>query len=512
VTPPAPDTLSGPAFGPPPPRPAMRNDRLFPPLLLGAALVGFAAAVLLRQPLLVIEFPVVAAIAVACVVRPAAAVVGVVFLSGAIGSLEAFTPLSVTHFVHLLLVVLWLGVIGLYLSGRALRLPRLWLPLVPLVAYVALTAFEIPFTQPIKLGLDSFRAVAWYMAAVPLIALAPWRRATHLRIARGFVAVAVIIGAYCMVRWLVGPAASETAVARVAQPGLPPSVTARFFGSFESANELAAWGASLIPFCFALALVWRGRWRLACMAATASLALAVVASSVRTGTVAAVAGILVTLLLFYLSRASRTRLATGVWATALVAVIGIGSYSLAVEGSSEQVSRFSNILHPAQDKGYSDRVMRWQAAIRDMNHNPWGHGLGTAGGVAAEENPFGPVVTPYLDSSYLKVGLEQGYAVMVLYALAMLVLLVGLARGSLGVGDPEQAALIIGGAGTLTALMVLFYAGLYSQGTPVVASWLIVGLGAAQLTLRPERSAQPWPRRVPGLPGSGPPRREPAPG
>jgi hypothetical protein len=127
-----------------------------------------------------------------------------------------------------------------------------------------------------------------------------------------------------------------------------------------------------------------------------------------------------------------------------------------------------------------------------MEKEPWGHGLGTAGGAAerieAGIEESGPIASSNLDSSYMKVGIEQRFAVMVLFALGTIGLLLGMGGRVVRMRDRERAALMLGGAGALAALIVLFYAGLYGEGLPVVAAWLLVGLGVAQATVRPLRS------------------------
>jgi hypothetical protein len=458
--------------------------------VIGAAIAAVAAAVLLavalQNAIAVVAVPGAIAAGVLAARRPVWMTMAVFLLSGLVGTLTAFTPIPVTGFVDFLLLGLWLGVVGTYLTGHAERRPWLWPALIAPGLYLGITAFEVLLTDPISLGLQGFRAASWYMAAFLLVALAPWSERTHQRIARGVVLVGVLVGAYCTFRWLVGPAAKETLAARNAQPGIPPEVQARFFGSFLSANQLAGWTAAMIPFCLALAISWRGRWRLLAAIAIPLLALPMLASTIRTGALAAAAGIAVVLLLALLLRGARGRLAAALVALLAVGVVGAGAYDLTIAGSGKQSTRFANLLSPEQDLAYTLRQQRWSQAWSDIQDNPWGHGLGTSGG-AAGKNPSGPVITPYIDSSYLVVGLQQGLMIMLLYVFALVALAIALARRASLIPDAGRSFLAIGACGTLVALLVLFYAGTYSEGAYIAGAWVIVGLGVAQVTVRTPR-------------------------
>jgi hypothetical protein len=429
--------------------------------------------------------------------RPVAITLTVFVLSGLVGTLTAFTPIPVSGLIDFLLLGLWLGVVGTYLTGRAERRAWLWPALIAPGLYLGITAFEVLLTHPVSLGLQAFRAASWYMAAFVLVALAPWSERTHTRIARGIALIGVAVGAYCTLRWITGPSAKETLAARHAQPGIPPAVQARFFGSFLSANQLAGWTATMIPFCLALAVSWRGRWRLVAAAAIPLLAIPMLASTIRTGALAVAAGVLVVLILALFLQRARGRLAAALVALLAVGILGAGAYDLTIGGSGKQSTRFANILSPEHDLAYTLRQERWSQAWDDIQDNPWGHGLGTSGGASAK-NPNGPVITPYIDSSYLVVGLQQGLMIMLLYIFALAALLIALARRASLIPDSGRAFLAIGACGTLVAMLVLFYAGIYSEGAYIAGAWVIVGLGVAQVTVRTPRQASAQTPVAPG--------------
>jgi O-antigen ligase len=217
------------------------------------------------------------------------------------------------------------------------------------------------------------------------------------------------------------------------------------------------------------------------------------ASTIRTGALAAGAGVLVVIAVALASRAARGRIAAALVALLAACIIGAGAYDLTVAGSGEQSTRFANILSPGQDVAYTKREERWSEIWKAIQDHPWGHGLGTSGAAAAN-NPSGPLITPFVDSSYLVVGLQQGLMIMLLYVLALVSLLVALARRASLISEPGRGFLAIAACGTLTAMLVLFYAGIYSEGAYISGAWLIVGLGVAQVTVRtrrPEAATQP---------------------
>lgn len=452
-----------------------------PLALLG--LVGLlAAAMLTSQPKIAVAIPAAAVGAIACALRPSAAVVTVFLLTGATNAIPSLTPIPGNMLADFLLLGLWLGVIATYLAGRAERSFWLWPGLLAPIIYLGLTAAEALMVDPISYGATAFRASAWYLSAVVLVAAAPWSREVHRRIARGIVVVSALVGLYCLYRWLGEPSLAERAAARAAQPGLAPSVQERFFGAWLSANQLAGWTATAIPFLLVLGLSWHGRWRMLALGAIVPLAIALLESDVRTGIVAVALGSIVVLALYLVTPAFGGRLAAGVAGIAIAVAIGAAGYGLTVGDSPERAERYSAILDPSDDKAFSDRERTWANALDDMAENPWGHGLGTAGGVAVT-NQRASVVSNILDSSYIKVGLEQGFLIMVLFIGGLVLLLFALALRATRSTDRQSAALMIGGCGALAAMLALFYTGLYGEGLPIVAGWLIVGLGVSQVTI-----------------------------
>jgi hypothetical protein len=475
-----------------PPAPGGNRDpvRTLVPGLAFAVLVLLTAAILTSQPRVAIAVPAAAVGALACARLPTAAVLTVFTLAGATNAIPTLTPIPSSLLADYLLLGLWLGVALVYLSGHAKRSFWLWPPLIASALYLVLTLVQALMVTPVDYGVKAFGAAAWSMAAVLMVAAAPWSAETHRRMARGIVVVAVAVGGYCLLLFLTAPSASETAAARAAQIGLPPSVQERFFGSFLTANELAAWTATVIPFLLAFALAARGRWRALALLAIVPLGIALFDSDVRTGILAVAVGLVVVLALYLATPAFGRRLAAGLAGVAVVGAIGVAGYAITIEDSPERAERFGAILSPGDDKAFSDRRETWDDALAAMSDEPWGYGLGTVGGVTAS-NGRASVVSDILDSSYLKVGLEQGFLVMVFFIGGLLLLLGGLAVRVTRVSDRQSAMLMISACGALASALVLFYAGLYSEGMPILAAWLIVGLGVSQVTIHGAGALRP---------------------
>jgi O-Antigen ligase len=464
------------------------------PLGLGiAAAAGVVAAILAASPLLALAVPFLAAGAFVAGRFPALAVTGAVFVVSIIGTITTYaSSIPPQGLTDVILICLWIAVLwNLLTRGREHRVV-LWPGLMFPIAYVVLTLVAVLLADRVDDGFESFRLSAWYVLAVPLLAFAPWGDETFRRIARGIVIVAVVVGAFCLFRYAGGSTESETVAARAAQPSLPFSTPLRFFGSMLSAQELAGWAAVLLPFALSMLLLWRRWWRLAAFAAVGLLAFALLASDVRTGVAAAAAGMAVSAALFLIARAfpSGVRLGTGLVTIVAVLAVGTVGYVTTVASSPETIERFEGLLDPGDDRNFQVRQERWEAAWDEILEEPLGHGLGTTGAVAQRGDvlPVGPSV---LDSSYLKVGIEQGLAVMIFYAASMLILMLSLAYRAITTPQPWHASLAIGAVGTLTAMTVLFYGSLYAElPAVVVPGWVIVGLGAAAFTTYPVGNRQ----------------------
>lgn len=308
-----------------------------------------------------------------------------------------------------------------------------------------------------------------------------------MRMARGVVAVALVVGGYAVFRYLVGPAAAEQELAFL-RTGNPDFV--EFIGSFTSNKELAVWCSQVIPFCLALGLLLRGRWQIAALMSCALLGFALLAANTRLQLVGAIPGIALVIALHQAARGlPRLRIGTTAVATIGVIAAGVIGFGLATGFSEESTDKYGGLFEPREEPSFQARLHTWDTVLDDIDERPAGTGFGTVGAVNRRFGEFSSVTDQSLDSSYLKVGLEQGFAVMAFFVAGMLALLVGLSRRAILIRRPESAAVAIGAVGTLTALLTMAAANQSIDGFTVLAAWVIVGLGAAQFSRRSEARA-----------------------
>ena len=451
-------------------------------LLLGALVVGPVLAV---QPLLALAVPALAVGAIASFRFPAASVFALFVLTGSYGTVDAFTSFPVGEFVDVILASLWLGAVWHLLTHPRERPVRLLPGVVAVAVYLFITVVGILTADTLTIGLHSFRASAWYVMAFLLVAYGPWSPEQRRRINQGLLVVIAAVSGYAVLRLVIGPAGPERDLAEV-------STYTNFIdvqdddiglvGSLTSRHELSAWLAVAIPFALALSLSLRRWWRVLAVLATATCTVALLGTEVRIALVASVAAILVILAL-QLSARGFGGSQLGIAATALVALVvgGALAFSVVVGESGRGVNRYAAVFSPSEDVAYQQRLDKWRVAVRDTNRHPFGHGAGTAGRVQQQYGRFVNIGTFDVDSSYLKIAYEQGWVVMGLFCVAMILLLVGLARGAALIGVRERAGPAIGATGALVALLVLFGGGVYIEGLPALTGWLIVGAGLGQV-------------------------------
>jgi hypothetical protein len=470
-------------------------------VLAGGGLVGLVLASV--SILALVAAPLGLALGFAFARRPVPLVAAIVVLTSAYGTLEAFTPAPAARLIDGAMATLWIAVAFGYLRLGASRPLRPVPGLLLLMAYVAIGAVGVITATNFSAALESFHLTGWHMLVVAAVGLAPWSAVTFERMAKAIVFVGLVVGAYCTYRHFTGSAPAEVTVANAAHPEIPFRAV-RFFGSFPSAQELASWAATILPFCVALGLAWRGRWRLVAGLACPVLLIPLLAADVRTGIVAAAAGSGIALVLYLGARAFPTGIRLGTGLIALIALIAIGGsgYALTVAGSPTEEERIAGILDPSNDVNFQARSARWGQAWHEIERQPFGYGLGSTGAGLSHNTSFAtfgngvPATARFIDNSYLKVGIEQGLFVMILFGGVILVLLVSLAWSAITTDSRGGAALCIAAAATLVSLAILFFGSTYVESTSIVPAWIAVGLGVAQLAAVPalsRRSVSPAP-------------------
>jgi O-antigen ligase len=213
--------------------------------------------------------------------------------------------------------------------------------------------------------------------------------------------------------------------------------------------------------------------------------------------VAVVAGTLLVVVAHAWCRAASPMRVVVTVAALLVAVAaGVAGFALTQGGDPDAQARYGELLHPGSSASLQERRSRWGEAWRGVRETPLGAGLGTAGNVRQALAGDAYDVRGRIDSSYVKVALEQG-VVLVLLLAALATLLVELVLRGTASPDPWRAAAALGGAGALVAMLVLMYAGVYAETTPAYTGWLLTGLGAGALLSGGAPVPRPAPRPAP---------------
>jgi hypothetical protein len=432
-----------------------------------------------------LAIPAVAVTAVLVRRWPAATLFVVVLFSASYGSLQAFWQFPVEKAVALLLGALWIvSLVGLLFRGSRKFRPSVALTL--LFAYLLVTAIMVPLASDRTVAELGFKDSAWFTMIVLLVAYAGWDGETHQRIAKGILVVATAAAVYALYRVIVGPAVQEyrqmaQTVFNFSNGKLKPG------GSFGSGQSLGTWMSAVVPFTFACALGMRGPWRVLAAAATGLCTVAALESQLRVGLVGIVVGLVLVLVLYQTARAfPGARIGT----TAVAAVLGVALVGggLALSGGHPTHS-YTALLHPGSDPSVKERQYKWTQALQDLDTHPFGYGVGSAS--FAEQvagKTFFLAGDTNIDNGFLRVALEQGLTIMVLFAAALLAVMLALIRGSIRLPDRREAAIAIGAAGTLASFVVVMMAEDATYSLRSVATWLIVGLGMA-IVLTPRRSA-----------------------
>jgi hypothetical protein len=126
-----------------------------------------------------------------------------------------------------------------------------------------------------------------------------------------------------------------------------------------------------------------------------------------------------------------------------------------------------------------ERLVKWETILSDSDDRPFGKGLGASGAAEQKYARFTTAASFDPDSTYVKVAYDQGLFVLLLFAGALLTLVLGLAARAVTAPTPLGATLAVGACGTLVAFSVALGAGVYFEGLGALAPWLIVGLAYA---------------------------------
>lgn len=477
----------------------LATRRAYPGELWG--LVGFAVAtgvalvivpIALDRPEEALAVPLFFLAAAAAVRAPAAATVTAFAITGTTGVIISYVggdPLLLIDFTlgALIAGTIWRAVT----QGRSRQL-SITVGMLLLGLWIAITGVQALLSSDLGPAARAFHTSAYFALPVPLIALAGWRRETYVRIARGFLVVALFVGGYSVIQFLLGPTETERESAvKLAAINVLPGGELALFGPTASRHQLAAWCGVVFPMAAAFLLGWKGRWRLASLIALAGCGVAIVASQTRIGFVGAVAGTLLVLFLYAWSRAfPGLRLGTVAAVMTLVAAAGALGFALAAEEYEGTSSRFGAVSRPIQDPAFRARLGTWQDTIDAIEERPLGYGLGTTGALGQASRGgrvSGSLIqgANAIDNSYLKVAFEQGIVPMLILLAAMIALGFELCRQGVRSTDPFAAAIAIGGAGAFVALTANLFVTDNIENYSSLAGWALAGLGLARFGPRP---------------------------
>lgn len=414
--------------------------------------------------------------------RPTVGFTAAFLLVGFGGSILAFTDLTPYRGLDAAVAGLCVATVLGYLSHDRTRAAAPVLGAVLFGLFIAITWVYGELAEVPAIGRQAFKVFAFSMLLVPAVAYGPWGPGAHRRMAKGVVIGTVLVAGYAVLRWIIGPAAAEVRLIEADGIGQAYNFAEgklRVFGSFINTRSLGSWAAASIPMCAALAVHWRGWWRIAAAAAVALAFAALLGSGMRGGVPAiAVGGLYVAVVLTY-TRAHRG-FRPGIAAVVIAAVIAALTVVVAVSPDATTSERnYASILNPDSDRAYQERLYKWSIAWRQAEERPLGQGLGTAG-IGSTYQRYPTIGLYDVDNSYLKIAVDQGVIGLGLFVTALLALLLGLGRRALATEDPQKAALAAGAGGTLAAFMVIMWTGTYVEGDAADLVWLITGLGLAQ--------------------------------
>jgi hypothetical protein len=446
---------------------------------------------LIASPAIAAGIPIVLGIAVLVAKFPAGATVLLLLTSGTLGSFHAFLGFSASPIVDLLLLGIWLALAARVVLGRPYTFV-VWPAVAGAALYAALTIVDMLTSEQFGLAWYGFRTTVWYMLALFAIAYAGWSRETYRRIAIGFVGVTAAVAAYATLRWVVGPAGAEhdLAVAEAYQINVNPTTgSLRTVGSFLSGHQLAFWVGLMAPFCVAVAVWVRGWRRVLAVAAIGLCIAAIIASEARAPLGGLIAGVFTVLAIYQVSRAF-PGFKAGIALVAISAVGVLGGVVFALgESDPDRLERYTNILDPGDDPTFVAREIKWDQVVPAIEKEPFGHGLGTGGAGQVQFGESIQISEFVIDNSFLTIAFEQGLLVMAVFGIAVIGLVASLALASARTPSRQAAALGMGACGALVSTLVSFYTGPYMEVVPVVAAWLVVGLGLSSFVAREKPAA-----------------------
>jgi hypothetical protein len=452
------------------------------PAALGGllALVVLAYVVLTSGQLALVTLgaPVVALAMWSWLRRPVGTLTAMAFVTAFEGTLRAYTAgvFPSAKIADVLIIGAILATMWRYATDRRPGIARSWPGIWLLAAYLFFTVMSLPFSTELDAAPDGFRRSVFLTMIVFPMAYIQWPPHVRLKAVKAIAGVAAAVAAYALFRKLAGPSSGELGLADQYEvfDGKPA-----LFTPFVGRQEFAGWIAVMLPVTLTLTLMLAGRWRIVCGLTTVALGAEMFFTNTRIGLVALVAGLAVGAILLLCSRAhARHRATIGV--VLIVAVFaGLAGYTVTVAGTPEGSARYEGILHPNQDPSGTRHIQKWQAAIRDLRGHPFGYGIGSAGTAHRAHGRFINQDTFVIDSSYLELAYQQGFAIMLVFVAAALLIAIWLALSALTLPNRLDASLAAAACAGFFAWFALLSTASFIERWCTLFLFLLAGLAAA---------------------------------
>jgi O-antigen ligase len=336
-------------------------------------------------------------------------------------------------------------------------------------AWLCLSVVQVPWGGDLIDGLEGFRLTQLYFLAL-LGGIVVASRLGASRLAPLLLGVVVLATTYAAVRGIVGPSFNEQAFAEMRTFHTEFGELGRNVGSFTAPVSLVSFLVPVAILCLALGFLPSAYGWIA-WAVFALAMIGIIASYVRTGLLAVVAGAAILAGLVLLAReGSRDR---KVYAVALVLLVLGGGYAatlVAGEVAPEARERAQSLANPFSDESVEDRLNTWGDSLKQVAHEPLGTGLGTVGRASLR----GRRATT-TDSSYLKVLREQGVpgAMLFLAGLGGIVAALAVRLRRLGITRRPLGTAAFAGFG---GFLVLMLTGEYIEQPGKLLAWTLLGV------------------------------------
>ncbi len=426
---------------------------------------------------------------------PVATFAILIALSGGFWTIEQFTKLPTGPTADAMLIGVWVAGIQALIAENRPGVKRLWPGAIGATLFCFVALLFVFVAEDAFAALYTWRLSYWYIVAAVLLAYVPMKDGALWLLTRVALVVIAVVAAYALVRWVIGPSARETGYVEQNASYEKINGELRLFGSMGAGHILSSWMAPLTVFGFGLALGLRGPWRVFSLIVAGMCGAALIGTDVRAGQAAAGIGGAFVIAVGLAAWTLGPRRLAAIGVAGLFAFCGLAVIiDTQVGKESEQSLRFEAILAPENDVSFQARLGKWETALADIKHHPFGDGLGQSGLASKKYGRFQTVSTIEIDSSYLKIAIEQGFAFMLLFAFVLILMLMGLTREAIEGPDRLGSTIALGAAGALLAYAIQLGFGSYIEGIAALGVWLIIGLGMRATSRRePAAGNQPAP-------------------